>query len=155
MENKEDLIKAISRQLMRIIKKHGRIEEIPVQLDEGVVVTPTESHTIQAIGENGAINVTDLAAHFGVTKSAASQIVNKLSKKGYVVKRISEYSGKELRLELTPLGRRAYEAHERCHGRHMADIVNRLGSFSLAQVATASAFLDVIEDVMNERLTKR
>ena len=152
MDNKEDLIKSISRQLMRIIKKHGRIEETPVRLDEGVEVTPTESHTIQAIGENGIINVTDLAALFGVTKSAASQTVNKLAKKGFVDKRVSAHSGKELSLELTPLGLRAFEAHQVCHGRHIADIINRLGAFSLAQVANAAAFLEVIEDVMDERL---
>lgn len=155
MESKTDLIKDISRQLMRIIKKQGRIEEIPVRLDEGVVVTPTESHTIQAIGEHGSINVTELAVYFGVTNSAASQTVNKLTKKGFVTKKISDHSGKELRLELTSLGRQAFEAHERCHGRHMTDIARRLESFSLAQVANASAFLEVIEDVLDERLSKR
>jgi len=155
MENKLDLIKSISHQLMRIIKKQGRIEEIPIRLDEGVEVTPTESHTIQAIGEHQSINVTDLAAYFGVTKSAASQIVAKLAQKGYVEKTVSEFSGKELRLQLTALGWRAFEAHEKCHGRHLADIIHRLGSFSLSQIATASVLLGVIEDVIDERLSKR
>ena len=150
-----DLIKSISRQLMRIIKKHERIEEIPVRLDEGIEVTPTESHAIQAIGENKSINVTDLGAHFGVTKSAASQIVAKLTKKGFVEKTMSEHSNKELQLQLTALGWQAFEAHEKCHGRHLVDIIERLGSFSLSQIATASVVLDVIEDVMGERLSNR
>ena len=155
MESKEELIKSISSKLMRIINKQGRIEEIPVRLDEGIEVTPTESHTIQAIGENNSINITDLGAYFGVTKSAASQTVARLEKKGYVRKTASEYSGKELQLQLTPLGWRAFEAHERCHGRHMTDIASRLEAFSLSQVATALVLLDVIEDVMDERLKQR
>lgn len=154
MESKIDLVKSISHQLLRVIKKQGRIEEIPIRLDEGVAVTPTESHIIQAIGENKSINVTELAVYFGVTKSAASQIVAKLAKRGFVEKTMSDHSGKELRLTLTNLGWRAFEAHEKCHGRHMADIVSRLGSFSLSQIATATVLLDVIEEVMDDRLKR-
>ncbi len=155
MENKEDLIESILRRLMRIINKQRRIEEMPVRIDKDIEVTPTESHTVQTIGERKSVNVTDLAAHFGVTKSAASQIVTKLAKKGFVKKSVSDRSGKELQLTLTELGRRAFEAHERCHGRHLADIVTRLGSFSLSQIAIADVMLDVVEDVINERLKKK
>ena len=133
METKEDLIKSVSRQLMRIINKQWRIEEIPVRLEEGILVTPTESHTIQAIGESESINVTELGVRFGVTKSAASQTVAKLSKKGFVKKTVSEHSGKELQLQLTELGRRAFQAHEKCHGRHLSNSVSRLESFSLSR----------------------
>jgi DNA-binding MarR family transcriptional regulator len=155
MEEKLELIRSISKKLMRIIKKQGRIEEIPVRLDEGIEVTPTESHTIQAIGQNQSINVTVLAAHFGVSKSAASQIVAKLARKGFVDKTRSEGNSKEWRLQLTALGWRAFAAHERCHDRHMSDILDRLGSFSLTQIATAAVLLDVIEDVIDERLSER
>ena len=154
MESKEEIIKSISRRLMRIINKQGRIEEIPVRLGDGIEVTPTESHTIQAIGQNSSINITDLGAHFGVTTSAASQIAAKLTKKGFVQKTAAEHNCKELRLKLTPLGWRAFEAHENCHGRHLADIAGRLDAFSLSQVATALVLLEVIEDTLDERLAK-
>lgn len=155
METKEELLKHITTRLMRIINIQNRIEEFPVLLEEGVEVTPTESHTIQAIGENESFNITDLSVHFGVTKSAASQITARLSQKGYVKKTVSETSNKELKLELTELGRKAFAAHERCHSTHLATIIDRLGSFSLSQIATASVFLEVIEDVMKERLKNR
>lgn len=155
MENKEDIVNSITRQLMRIINKHGRIEKIPVRLAEGIEVTPSEGHSIQAIGEYQSINVTDLGTHFGVTKSAASQIVTKLSKKGLVKKSVSEHSCKELRLELTDMGRQAFEAIQKSRGQHFASIVSRLGAFPLSQVATATVLLSVIEDVMDERLAKR
>ena len=86
METKEDMIGSISRQVMRIINKQGRIEKIPVRLEEGLEITPAEGHTIQAIGEHESINVTELGAYFGVTKSAASQIIGKLAQKGFVKK---------------------------------------------------------------------
>jgi DNA-binding MarR family transcriptional regulator len=155
MEKKEDLIESILRRLMRIINKQRRIEDVPVRLDKDIEVTPTESHTIQVIGERKLINVTDLSVHFGVTKSAASQIVTKLANKGFVEKNVSDYSSKELQLTLTELGRRAFEAHERCYGQHLADMAGRLSSFSLSQIAVAAVMLDMIEDVMDERLKKR
>jgi DNA-binding MarR family transcriptional regulator len=124
-------------------------------LAEGIEVTPSEAHTLQAIGELESINVTSLGDHFGVTKSAASQIVSKLAKKGFVKKALSEHSGKELRLEMTEMGRQAFEAIQKFRGRHFQDIIKRLGSFSLSQIATAAVLLDVIEDVMDDRLDKR
>jgi len=148
------MINSISRQVMRIINKQGRIDKIPVRLIEGFEITPSEGHSILAIGEYGSINVTELGAHFGVTKSAASQIVSKLSKKGYVEKTASEHNSKEVLLQLTPMGRDAFNAIQKQRGQHSIDIIKRLGSFSLAQVATAAFFLDVIEDVMDERLKK-
>lgn len=155
METKEDMILSISRQLMRIINKQGRIEKIPTQLAEGIEVTPSEAHTIQAIGEYESINVTALGNHFGVTKSAASQIVSKLTKKGLVKKTMSAHSGKELRLELTETGHHALAMIIKHRGQHFKNIINRLGSFSLPQIATATVLLDVIEDVMDDRLGKR
>ena len=151
METKEDIIKDISQKLLRIINKHSRIEELPVHFGEGVEATPREIHTIQAIGEHKPINVTDLGSFFGVTKSAASQIVSKLAEKGFVEKGYTSYSNKELELSLTELGWRAFHAHERIHGKHMADILDHLCAFSLEQIATTSVLLDVIENVLDER----
>jgi DNA-binding MarR family transcriptional regulator len=152
METKEDLIVSMTHKLMRVFNKRSRIEELRIRFGEGVELTPKEIHTVQAIGENKQINVTNLADHFGVTKSAASQIVAKLAEKGFVQKRHPAHSNKELELSLTELGWRAFQAHERFHGKHFAELVNRLSAFSLAQIATTSVVLDVIENIMEERL---
>jgi DNA-binding MarR family transcriptional regulator len=154
METKEDLIVAMTQKLMRILNKRAHIEELRVRFDEGVELTPKEIHTIQAIGEHKQINVTNLADHFGVTKSAASQIVAKLVGKGFVDKRQAAHSNKELELSLTELGWRAFQAHERFHGQHLAELVNRLSAFSLSQIATTSVLLDVMESILEERLAQ-
>lgn len=152
METKDDLIRAISQTLLRIMATHARIEELPVRFDQGVELTPREIHTIQMIGEHGGTNVTDLAARAGVTKSAASQMVGKLVERGFLEKAYADHSNKELRLSLTPLGQRAFSAHERIHGQHLAEVGQRLSCFSLPQIATTSVVLEVIEGVVRERL---
>ena len=132
---------------------------MPVELEqfveEGVEATHRELHAIQAIGENERINITELGTYFGVTKSAASQMITKLARKGFVEKESSAHNSKELQLTLTRLGRRAFELHEKFHGEHMADLVESLGAFSLSEIETTAVLLDVIESVVDERLSRR
>lgn len=152
METKEDLIKDTIRMLLRVAKMYARIEEMPITLDEGSEVTTREAHTIQAVGENEPMTVTGLAQYFGITKSAASQMVSKLVKKGFLLKNQSTQSAKEYELSLTPLGWLAFSAHERFHGRDMTDLVEHLSGFSLSQIATLSVMLEAIDSLMSRRL---
>jgi DNA-binding MarR family transcriptional regulator len=152
MKSKEELVREMSRGLFRILNKHARLESLPFRVDEDTVVTHRELHAIQAIGENERTNITDLGAYFGVTKSAASQMASKLARKGLVEKESSAHSNKELQLTLTRLGWRAFELHEKFHGDHLADLVEHLDAFSLAQIETTAVLLDVLEGVVDERL---
>jgi DNA-binding MarR family transcriptional regulator len=154
METKQDMVKAMSLTLARIMAKHARIEELPVRFDKGVELTPKEIHTIEAVGKHEGVNVTDLAAYSGVTKSAASQMSAKLVSQGFLKKARADHSNKEWRLSLTPLGRRAFRAHARIHQKHLSDLAKRHDSFSLAQIATVSVVLEAIEDIVSERLTQ-
>jgi DNA-binding MarR family transcriptional regulator len=133
---------------------YSRIEEMPIPVDEGMEVTTREAHTIQAVGEHERMSVTQLAAHFGVTKSGASQMVSKLVKRGFLVKKQSAHSNKEYELTLTPLGWKAFNAHEHFHGKDMADLVERLSPFSLSQIATLSVLLEALGNVMDQRLSE-
>ena len=155
METKEELIKSTIRELLRIAKRYSRIENLPIPVDEGVEVTTAEAHTIQAIGQGKETRVLDVANCFGITKSAASQMVAKLIRKGFLDKRQSPHNNKEFFLSLTELGWKAFRAHERFHGKDMAELVNRLSGFSLSQIATISVLLEAIGSVMDERLSER
>ncbi len=152
VETNEDFIKATIRQLLRFANKYSRIEKLPIPVDDDLEITTKEAHTIQAIGERKQMSVTDVANHFGVTKSAASQMVTRLENKGFLSKTQAPHSNKELDLSLTDLGWRAFRAHERCHGEDMAGLVKRLEAYPLQQVAILSVLLEAIDAVMDERL---
>jgi len=155
METKNDLIKATVQELLRIAKMLSRIEEIPIPVDEGLEVTTREVHTIQAVGENKQMSVTQVASHFGITKSAASQMVTKLTKRGFLLKKQAVHSSKEFELSLTPLGWKAFRAHEQFHGKDMVNLVERLDAFSLSQIATLSVLLESLGSVMEQALSER
>ncbi len=154
METKDDLMLATIRQLRGVAAKYARIEELPILVQEGIEVTTREAHTIQVVGERSQTSVTDVANAFGITKSAASQMVSKLCDKGFLEKRQASHSNKEYQLTLTPLGHKAYEAHERFHGEDREVLMERLRGFSLSQIATISVILEAIGDVMDSRLSR-
>lgn len=154
VETKEDLIKASIRELLRVAKKYSRIEELPIRIDDNTEVTTREAHIIQAVGEHELMSVTGLAAYFGITKSAASQMISKLAKKGFLEKEQAPNNNKELQVSLTQTGWEAFNAHEMFHGKDMTDLVDSLSAFSLSQIATISVLLEAIGSVMDERLSR-
>ena len=152
MKNKQEHTVEMSWKIHRILNKFQRLESTSIQLGPGKAITHKELHVIQAIGEIDQINITKIGAHFGVTKSAASQVVSKLVKKGLVAKEQAVHSGKEFQLTLTESGRVAYKLHEKHHTKNIREIAKRLSSFSINQIVATSNLLDVIEDVVDKRL---
>ena len=154
METKDDLIMSTVRQFQRVASKYARIEELPIPVGDGVEVTTREAHTIEAVGSRKQMSVTDVANAFGITKSAASQMVSKLCDKGFLDKKQAPHSNKEFQLTLTPLGQQAFDAHARFHGQDREALMERLRGFSLSQIATISVLLEAIGDVMDKRLPR-
>lgn len=74
-----------------------------------------EIHTIAAIGTHENINVTDLAKLQGISKSAVSQAISKLVKKGFIEKRVSPDTDNEVSLSLTEKGKQVSDMHEKQH----------------------------------------
>jgi len=77
----------------------------------------TELHVIQSIGEKDKVNVTSIAQHIGVTKSAISKITGKLLKKGLIERYQLADNQKEVFFRLTSGGESVFSFHERFHRR--------------------------------------
>lgn len=155
MTTEKDIIKTIAFHLVRIMNKHSFLEELPVHFSADVVLTPREIHSVQAIGEHERINVKEFGAYFGITKSAASQMIARLSAKGLVKKENRDGNNKDLFLSLTESGWKAFNAHEDFHDKHMADLTRHLSSkFTDAEMSKASELLAIIENVLDKRISK-
>lgn len=155
MKDKRKLIKSTIHELLRISTMYQRIEEMPIPVGNEVEVSTREAHMIQAVGENRNMSVTQLAEHFGITKSGASQMVKKLTNKGFVLKRQAANSNKEFELSLTPLGWKAFEAHERLHGKDLNVLIDGLASFPISQVATLSVLMESIGTILEKLISRR
>ncbi len=152
MSSNEETIRHLTGRLMRIINKHARIEELPIRIADDVELTAREIHCLQAIGQNKGGNMKTLASALGVTKSAVSQMVGKLEKKGFAYRDKAPDNNKEIQAFLTKTGWHAFDIHEEFHERHMRELFHRLEEFSDPQLATASAILAVIEGIASDRM---
>lgn len=129
---------------LRIVSKYKMLENRPQDYGTGVLF-PVEIHTIDMIGNNPGINVTELAELMGVTKGAVSQQIKKLEKKGCIRRVKRPGNQKEVILELEEMGWTAYNGHQAFHARYDDDAIADFGSMTPEQVDFLIDFLARIE----------
>jgi DNA-binding MarR family transcriptional regulator len=106
--------------------------ELTQRIHEGVVargfegVRPAHGFAFARLAPDGA-TVTDLAAHLGVTKQAASQLVDEVVRKGYVERRPHPDDGRARLLVLTERGWACTRAAEEAAAEAVGSWVELLG----------------------------
>ena len=102
--------------LERTLHKYEQLEKKScIYGSKNIPLTHVEVHTIATIGDHEHINLTTLANIRGVTKSAASQLIYRLVKKGLVYKQVSPTSDAEINIMLTDAGKDVYKGHKKYH----------------------------------------
>lgn len=113
MENTS--IDRLCESFLQTINQYNALEKKTHTYDIDPQIYLSEIHTIVAVGAHEAINVTGLAQLQGTSKSAVSQSISKLVKKGFVEKRTSPDTDNEVVLLLTEKGKQVYSMHESQH----------------------------------------
>jgi DNA-binding MarR family transcriptional regulator len=104
-----------SRNLGRLFLQLRRLERHPQTFGKAGSLTPSEIHTIEAIGYEGGILMNELAARLGVTKGAVSQLIVRLEAKQMVTRSSYPHDSRGVLISLTENGKKAYMAHEEVH----------------------------------------
>ncbi len=133
----------------RIVNKFSQFEKKPRDFGTGITVYPSEIHTIEVIGKNAGVNVTELARLLGITKGAASQIVQKLVKKGLIEKHKNVDNDKEILVRLTPAGQNAFQGHEKHHARIDLLLYRKLDDMSGEQIVFLEDIFKTIEGYLD------
>jgi DNA-binding MarR family transcriptional regulator len=142
----------LSTQWDRLLNKMNAIEKTPRDFGSGDLLFRSEVHTLMAIGENPGTNVTDLAERSGTTKSAVSQMVDKLSRKNLVEKYRSPDNEKEIFLRLTSRGRIAFLGHEQYHLKIHARVEEKLKEMTDEEFRILKDFFHVVEETVDESM---
>lgn len=93
----------------------------------------TEMHVLSNIFANEGTTVTDLALETERTKSAVSQIVNKLENKCLIIKLRSEAYHKEVNLYMTEKGKQACRYHEALDKKRYRKILANLDDYTVEE----------------------
>lgn len=100
---------------LQAINQYSVLEKQTHTYDIEPKIYLAEIHTIVAIGAHENINITDLAKLQGTSKSAVSQAISKLVKKGFIEKKVSPETDNEVILSLTKKGKQVSDMHEKQH----------------------------------------
>lgn len=108
---KKETFSELSDIFLRVINRYNDIEKTPYSYGTDILLHPSETHTIEFIGNNPDINVTRLAELLGITKGAVSKRIKQLRKNDLVTKSISPETENEVVINLTVKGSEIYKAH--------------------------------------------
>jgi Transcriptional regulators len=126
----------------KVMNSYLATEKRPHDYGVGFPLYRSEIHTIDAVGRQEQINITELAQTLGITKSATSQMIDRLVKKGLVVKTVLSKSDTEVALTLTSVGQTVFRVHQESHQVFFAYIKETLSTVSERDIDT---FLDIME----------
>ncbi len=86
----------------------------------------TEIHTIEAIGMTGQKSMSEIAAELEITTGTLTTAIDKLIKKGYVVRNRSDVDRRIVYIALTKRGKLAYRIHESFHYKMVRSVISDL-----------------------------
>lgn len=132
----------------------------PHDYGTGEEYTSIEVHTLQDIYRLPQVTVTDLAARYGKTKGAVSQIIKKLETKGLITRTASGENDNRCFFQLTEKGlalNTAHGAYDTVHGGEVLDLVREQVSEEDFNTAfrVMSVWLEVRREVHQKRIQSR
>lgn len=144
------IARELTEKFYRLMNKFNELEKRPYDFGIGETMYPSEIHTIEAIGKNSGINVTELAKTLHITKGAASQMITKLKKRGFINKVRSVDNDKEVLLILTDKGKKAFDGHERFHNAMYVDLADYLSNIKKEQIDWVKTAFKKVESYIDQ-----
>lgn len=117
---------ALNELFVGLFRNINSIEEKAMRTEEYMDVTTNDMHVMEAIGIQGAKNMTTVARVLSVTMGTLTISVNSLVKKGYVIRVRSEEDRRVVLVSLSEKGERAYSHHRMFHEKMINSIVGDL-----------------------------
>ena len=130
----------------KLVKKAQELEKKAWDSGDGDKLYSSELRVIYLIGQNDAINITELAKKYVATKGALSKFVNKLRRKGYVDKFRYYDNDKEVLLKLTEKGKKVYEKYKLKHSQMSSDLLKYVKSLTDTELHTLKGFFEQMEN---------
>lgn len=134
---------------LKVVNRYIATEKKPCDYDVGCSLYRSEIHTIDAIKKHDHINITELANYLGITKSAVSQMINKLVKKGMVVKTVLSKSDTEVALTLTEIGEKVCQGHDQYHRELYQYLDQVLTEIPESDIEVFKNILNQLDNILN------
>lgn len=131
----------------RVLHKY---DKIPRKYGTDIELYMSEMHTLDYISKNEGTTVTNLANITKKTKSAITQLTNKLEKKGLINKLRNDANYKELNLVLTELGKKTCKFHKSSDEKIFRKVVKYVEDYSTDDLQKCYEIFNIITRTMNQ-----
>ena len=112
MKNEKQII---HRKFQSILSLAQKMEKTRKSFGTGEMISHSEIHLIEIVGDTQDLSVTDLSRHMGITKGAVSQSLKRLENKGFTTKKTDPENLSRSIVLLSSKGQTAYWAHKHWH----------------------------------------
>jgi len=131
----------------RIFSKYYKI---PRKYGTGIELYMSEMHTLDLINKNEGTTVTNLANLTNKTKSAITQLTNKLQKKGLINKLRNDDNYKEVNLSLTELGMKTCNFHKSLDEKKYRNAIKYVKDYNEDDLQKCYEIFTIITRTMNK-----
>ncbi|KAF5054418.1 MarR family transcriptional regulator [Proteiniclasticum sp. QWL-01] len=121
----EGFFSQLNHVIISVYEKIERVETLMNERNE-MDLSINEIHILEKIGENSGINIRDLAMLLSVTTATVTVAIQKLQKKGYVLKEKSRSDLRGVTLSLTEAGVKVVRLHHIFHIRMVRSMTSGL-----------------------------
>ena len=128
-----------------------KLDKTPRQFGTDHVLSHSEIHMVEIIGDNEDLSVTDIGNLIGITKGGVSQGLKRLEKKGLSTKKPDPKNLSRSIVYLTAKGKMAYWAHKHWHETMDGGFSHYLRDLDPKKTEVIIDFLTRVEDFLVRR----
>ena len=144
-------LKKMKIQFLKIFLMIQKSEEASIkQLSTGSDLSPSEMHTLVAIGRHDPRTMSEIASYLLINVSTLSTAVSKLESRGYVRRVKNESDRRVVRITLTAKGKRAIDEHEDFY---LGLIDEYIKNMSMDEKKECVKALAHIENILSEQIS--
>lgn len=134
---------------VRICNKYTAVSSRPLDYGSGDLLFPSEIHMLNHISIKREQSISEIGRYFGISRSAASQTVMKLEKKGFCTKS-KKINQRNIYIELTDKGKRALNVFLNYKNNIFNDLIEVFESTSKADIKVIDRVFFSLEKHMDK-----
>ena len=135
--------------LTKVYRSLEKLEAEMVRASRNLDLSINEIHMLEAVelaSQDEEATITDISTFLDISLPSVTLAVNKLIKKGYVVKKRCDGDARMVRVSLTREGRRAERAHRYFHRSMVRSVMRELTAEEKAALVKGVSRLDTFLD---------
>ena len=143
----KEIGKELSRQFFDTVNQFNKFDHASRNFGTDVILSLSEIHLIDFIGDHYGCCANDAAEGLGITKGAVSQTLKSLLKLNFIERKPDKNNKSRFLLFLTDKGKTAYTEHKKYHENIESKITAILSNFTNDDCDKTLYFLKELENI--------